>query len=330
MPVLQRKRLGLVLGVLALGSALVAPPLAAAESPAGSGRWLARARLPVPRTEISVAELAGKLYVLGGYVHGSVTANLVHEYDPVADSWRERRPLPLGLNHVGAVAHDGKLFAFGGFIRQNRDPVANAFVYDPASDEWREIARLPSPRGAVAAVSLAGQIHLVGGAVGVDWKERRSVAIHEVYDPGTDTYASRAPLPERRDHMGLVVDGGQIHAIGGRLETFDHNSSAHHVYDPKADTWTALPPLPTPRSGFAAGIVDGLIVIAGGEGTPGIFPDNEAYDPRAGRWLRLAPMPTPRHGTGAAVIGGVMYVPGGGLVKGGSRLSDVHEAFTLR
>jgi N-acetylneuraminic acid mutarotase len=321
------RRVGLVTTILALF--LGAMPLGA-ESPQGPGRWLVKAPLPIARTEVSVAELDGKLYVVGGYVEGSVTSYLVDEYDPASDRWRSRRRLPLGLNHVGSVGHDGKLYAFGGFIRQNRDPVDNAFVYDPATDRWREIAPLPAKRGSISAVSLNGKIHVIGGAVGVHRGERRSVTTHEVYDPASESWSPRAPLPERRDHFGLVVVDGKIHAVGGRLESWRNNSALHHVYDTATDAWTPRAPLPTPRSGAAVGLLDGYIVAIGGEGEDGVFDQSEAYDPATDRWVSLAPMPTPRHGTGAAVIGEMLYIPAGGPVRGGSRRSNVHEAFTLR
>lgn len=314
----------------ALALALLSRQAVAQMPPQDPGRWVKKASMPIPRTEISAAELNGKMYVAGGYVPRSVTSYLLHEYDPAKDAWRELARMPMGLNHVGLVGHAGKLYVFGGFIRQNQDPVDNAFVYDPAANRWSELAPLASKRGAIAPVSLNGKIHLVGGAVGVGFRQRKSVNLHEVYDPAANSYSPRAPLPERRDHMGLVAVDGRLHAFGGRYETFDHNSNLHHVYGPAADKWTPRAVLPTARSGFAYGLLEGLIVVIGGEGTKGVFNENEAYDPKADRWAALASMPFPRHGTGAAVIGGVMYIPGGGPVKGGSRLTEEHEAFSLR
>jgi N-acetylneuraminic acid mutarotase len=327
-PVVFIRRHALCLVVVSVLAFVV--PSAQAQMREGPGQWVKKAAMPIPRTEISVAELDGKMYVAGGYVPGSVTSYLLQEYDPATDKWRDRARMPLGLNHVGLVGHEGKLYVFGGFIRQNQDPVANAFVYDPKANSWKELAPLTSKRGAVALASLGGKIHLLGGAVGVGFRMRKSVNLHEVYDPATNKYASRAPLPERRDHMGLVALGGKLHAFGGRYESFANNSNLHDVYDPATDKWTPLAPLPTARSGFAYGLLDGLIVVIGGEGMKGVFNENEAYDPKTNKWRTLISMPYPRHGTGAAVIGGVMYIPGGGPVRGGSRLTEEHEAFSLK
>src|SRR3989338_4566088 len=73
------KRQLLWLAVLPL-LAVFAPP-AEAQMREGPGRWVKKASLPIPRTEISVAELDGEMFVAGGYVPGRVTSYLLLEYD---------------------------------------------------------------------------------------------------------------------------------------------------------------------------------------------------------------------------------------------------------
>lgn len=127
-------------------------------------------------------ELNGRIYVVGGYVEGSVTSFLNQEYDSATNTLENRRRLPIGLNHVRLTSHQGKLYSFEDFIRQNRDSVGNAFVYDVQTDRWKEIGSMPSKWGAVAVVSLGDKLHLIGGAHGVRRGERRSVNEHFVYD----------------------------------------------------------------------------------------------------------------------------------------------------
>jgi N-acetylneuraminic acid mutarotase len=89
----------------------------------------------------------------------------------------------------------------------------------------------------------------------------------------------------------------------------------------------ARAPLPTARSGIAAAILDGRIVIVGGEAPSGTFNQVEAYDPKSNAWIAYARMPTARHGLGAAVVGGRMYVISGGPTPGASS-SAANEIFT--
>jgi N-acetylneuraminic acid mutarotase len=188
---------------------------------------------------------------------------------------------------------------------------------------------LPRPLGAIGVVALGGKLHAIGGADGTTQQTRSSVNTHLVYDPETDRWESRAPLPTARDHIGIVVAENRIHVLAGRINSFLNNSQQHDSYDPQADAWTVRNPVPSARSGLGSVVFNGKIFCIGGEGWRRVYGLNEAYDLAADSWASYAPMPTPRHGMGAVAIGNAIYVAGGGPVMGGGYLSAVHEAFTL-
>jgi N-acetylneuraminic acid mutarotase len=306
--------------------------------PGPPGRWVARAAMPIPRSEMAWATAwAGRMHVVGGYGGGRVDRGYHHVYDPAGDRWYDAAPLPRGANHVAVVAHEGRVYAFGGFIEQNRNPDDHAYAYDVETDRWTAIRPLPRPRGAAAAVVLDGRIHLIGGAA-APTAERASIGWHEVYDLRADRWEMRKPLPGARDHAGIVAHDGRIHVIGGRFNTFEYNTDLHHVYLPQRDTWELRAPLPTARSGHGLVLHRGRFYAMGGEGgiiergvprDAKVFGQMESYDPATDTWQRHAPMPTPRHAVAAVTIGEWIYVAGGGAVLGGSVQSSVHEAFTL-
>ena len=71
---------------------------------------------------------------------------------------------------------------------------------------------------------------------------------------------------------------------------------------PAEITWRESTPMPEPRSGYAAGALDGRLVLAGGtywEGTKGnwtkkIFtPATHAFDPVSQQWQKLPDAPVP-------------------------------------
>src|SRR5690349_18224267 len=64
------------MGGVAAQTVPVAPPPNLPD-PDNKGRWVTKAPVPTERTEVSVAELDGKLWLIGGYVLGSVTSNLL-------------------------------------------------------------------------------------------------------------------------------------------------------------------------------------------------------------------------------------------------------------
>ena len=306
--------------------------------PGPPGRWAPRAAMPIPRSEMAWATAwQDRMHVVGGYGEGRFNRAYHTIYDPTADRWLDAAPLPRGANHVAVVADAGRVYALGGFVEQNRLSDDLAFIYEVAEDRWRDIAKLPRPRAAAAAVALDGKIHLIGGATDPA-DERASVAWHEVYDPTTDRWARRRPMPAGRDHVGCVAHSGAIHVVGGRFNVFTFNTGLHHVYLPARDQWEERAPLPTPRSGHGMVTYRGRFFCMGGEGgileagvprDAKVFGQMESYDPATDTWQSHAPMPTPRHAVAAATLGDSIYVAGGGAVLGGMVQSAIHEVFTL-
>jgi hypothetical protein len=132
------------------------------------------------------------------------------------------------------------------------------------------------------------------------------------YDPATDAWTERTPMPTARGALAVTVLNGRILAIGGA--NGDGNTAAVEEYDPAADRWRARAPLPTPRDHLAAATAGGRVYAIGGRlnrdyhrnvGTA------EMYDADADRWSPVADLPTPRSGITAGVLDGVVYVAGG-------------------
>src|SRR5919198_912235 len=119
----------------------------------GTGRWTNGAPMPSVRTEIAAAEVAGKIYVVGGF-GGERELEI---YDPAADRWSRGRAFPHAVHHAAAVGLDGKLYVIGGYV-DGWTPSDAAFLYDPAADTWRDLAPMPTPRGALAAAVIDGRI----------------------------------------------------------------------------------------------------------------------------------------------------------------------------
>lgn len=320
-------------GRIGLPEAAVAQHVTDSPAPkaANQGRWVTKAALPLPRSEMAWATAhADKMHLVGGYGEQRVDRPYHQVYDPITDRWSDATPLPKGANHVGVCVLDGNLYAIGGFVEQNRKPHTECFVIEADGGKaWRTIAPLPRACGAIACVAFSGKLHAIGGAIGDTFPTKKSVDWHLVYDPKADRWEGRTPMPQGRDHTGTLAVGELIYVIGGRVDSFLTNSNLHHVYDPAKDTWEPRRPLPTARSGHGAVLYRGKIFVMGGEGYERVYGQNEAYDPASDRWEAYAPMMTPRHGLGAAVVGDAIHVAGGGPVMGGSVQSAVHEAFTL-
>lgn len=309
-----------------------------------SGTWARKAQLPVAISEVGVAQVDGRVYVVGGTEQGGEASDAHLMYDPPTDRWHECAPLPQALHHVGVTELGGKLYAFGGLTGNvHLNPQRRAFAYDPRSDRWSDLPSLTRPRGSLAVAACNAKIHVFGGR-NAERVERLSppgapetlagigtVTTHEIFDPAQGTWTAGEPLPgPPRDHMGIAVLDEKIHVFGGRINDFSDLLNRHDVYDPAARAWTSAAPLPRPRSAGAFTVLDGLIIYAGGECKPGgrpftpnAFEDVTAYDPRTDRWSALTPLPEGRHAFGAATVADVAYFAGGALLCGGGASVDM-------
>ena len=84
--------------------------------------------------------------------------------------------------------------------------------------------------------------------------------------------------------------------------------------------WRKSNPLPDARAGYAAGALDGKLIIAGGcywEGSKGHWVKKlftarvDAFDPPTEKWTRLPDMPAPLAYAASAVVDGKLYAIGG-------------------
>ena len=153
------------------------------------------------------------------------------------------------------------------------------------------------------------------------------VKTNEAYDPETDTWTAKAPMPHPREHLTSTVVNGKLYAIGGRVGGLDHNLDANEMYDPINDTWSIREPMPSKRGGLSsASLSNGNIYVFGGEENGGTFNNNEKYDPVSDKWTKELSMPTARHGLVAAAVNNRIYVLGGGL-EPGLNVSGLNEIF---
>jgi N-acetylneuraminic acid mutarotase len=104
---------------------------------------------------------------------------------------------------------------------------------------------------------------------GLDAQGNRLGAV-EAYDPRTNTWQTRAPIPIPRAHPAVgTLSDGQIIVAGGGLKT--HAPLANvELYTPATNAWQELTPILQASAGGPTGeVVDGdeFYVIGGFTGT---------------------------------------------------------------
>jgi N-acetylneuraminic acid mutarotase len=308
------------------------PP--AAGDPA-AGEYGTRALLPERNSEFAIAELDGKIYVLGGYpTNPSQTRPTLQIYDPKTNQWTLGTPSPLPLHHPMIAGVQGKLYSLGGQPNTNL-----VLVYDPATDTWSgDRMPMPTARGGGAAAVIGTKIYVVGARPPGLTPEAENA--FEVYDVAANSWETLPKLPterfNQRNHLAAVAIGGKIYVAGGRYNGGGFASpmtDALEMYDPATRTWTARANMLRPRGGVYGVVAFGCLHLIGGEGSGigepnDVFPDHDVYNPLTDTWTAARRLPIPFHGvTGGAFVDGVIYMPGGGISSGGSSGTTMHQVF---
>ncbi|RUT31062.1 kelch repeat-containing protein [Arsenicitalea aurantiaca] len=305
-----------LLASLATASAFAFAPPAPLAHEVG---WAAGGSAPAERSEVAVAELDGKAYVVGDY--NGATEILI--YDLGTETWSTGAPFPYPVHHTAAIGHAGEILVFGGYVNGWKAS-DRLWIYSPATNSWREADRMPTARAAGGIGMLEGRIHLVGGST----SSAINIADHDAFDLATGRWESLAPIPTPRDHLAVGVIGDRLVATGGRVDGDPaRNLDTTQIYDPKTDSWSEGAPMPTARSGMASAVLGTELFTFGGETRVVTFPETEAYDLPSDGWSRHAPLPTPRHGFGAVTHESRIVTLTGSPVAGGGR-SDIVETFT--
>jgi N-acetylneuraminic acid mutarotase len=271
--------------------------------------WTRKNDMPEGRHSFAADTVNEKIYVIGG----RYTDNLLTEYDPVADSWTTKTPMPTSRMVLAAGTVNGKIYAIGGVVAAFNPAISTVEEYDPATDTWTQKANMPTPRLGLGVSVVDGKIYAIGGMTsGSDfWSGMRNTV--EVYDPVTNTWTTKAPMPTARLWFSASVVDGKIFVIGGALVTKEMLSTVE-VYDPATDTWTTKTHMPTARMGHASAVIDGIIYVIGGgthSADPGGYSVVEAYDPATDTWTKKANIPVARAYSCASMIGRNIYVIGG-------------------
>jgi hypothetical protein len=230
------------------------------------------------------------------------------------------------------VALNNRVYVIGGCRDNPWEPLATVQIFNPATGEVQLGPPISWGRCGPAAVVLDGKIHAIGGVyqwdatdlMGSGWDDA-----HEVFDPATGVWSSRAPLPQVRGGHGAVVLNGKIYVAGGLGDVLQ-------VYDPSTDAWAQYA---SPWARFTPGVaaVGGKMYVFGGSayqttccGGPLPVATVDRVDPATATWEQVTSMPTARTGLAAAVVGGSVYLIGGSSSGGADGALPVVERFTLR
>ena len=198
--------------------------------------WKALTPMPSKRGSVLAAVVDNKIYIIGGATtipgsketavfptHPHMSVGTVEEYDPLANTWRERSAMPTPRNHAAIGVVNGKIYVIGGrvgaaFIGFASD-ISVVEEYDPAADQWSgPRSRMPIARSALGAGVYGGRIYVAGG----EYQDPHMMATFravEAYDPATNTWTEMPPMPVSRHGLAVGVIGNRLHVVSGDVQS---------------------------------------------------------------------------------------------------------------
>jgi len=325
--------------VLLLAFSVVMAPVLIVEKvyAQNGGSWTALEPMPTARSGLGVAVVGGKIYAIGGQ-NGDGVLNVTEEYDPVTNQWTSKTSMPTSRSDFGIAVFQNKIYVIGGTIGSGLAEGESLLtgvteVYDPITDTWETRTSMPTPRQGLEANVVSDKIYLIGGVryaggfVNVEFDE------NDVYDPVTDSWTTKAPLPNAVWGYSSAVVDNKIYLIGGGNKTLDgiFPVTLNQIYTPATNTWNLAEDVPKGLWHAVAGATTDVlapkrIYVLGGSYSEAAYNLTQTYDPETDAWTTCTPMPTSRWSLGVAVIDDELYTIGG-KTEGGDFLT-VNEKYT--
>jgi hypothetical protein len=185
-------------------------------------------------------------------------------------AWQAAANMPTDF-YGGAAASNGTFaYVAGGFSFSTGQSLSSLYRYDPVGNAWTTLTPAPAP-GFIMAVAVyyptTNKIYVFGGE---DAMSGTNYNTTRIYNIASGTWSTGANMPDVRSFMaGAYNPGdGNIYILSG-YNTGDVTSAQPNTwrYNPATDTWTDLTgtaPYPHPAGGFAYGVINNHIYVAGG------------------------------------------------------------------
>jgi N-acetylneuraminic acid mutarotase len=254
-------------------------------------------------------------------------------------AWQAVANMPTDLYGAAGASDGTSFYAAGGYSFTSGLTLAVFNRFDPGTNTWTPLADMP--QAAIEALAVyyptTNKIYVFGGE---DAVSAANYNITRIYDIASGTWSTGANMPDIRSFMagGYSPATGKIYAISG-YNTGDVTSAQANTweYDPVADSWTDLTgtvPFPHPAGGFAYGVINDKVYIAGGrDANVNIINDTYEFDPTIPAYTQKTDEPGTFQNNvpGSAAASGLLWVYGGGNPFVGRSVSKAHSkaAFPL-
>lgn len=196
----------------------------------------------------------------------TVTGDPLPRVEAPGGFWTQKESMHQARGALGVEAVNGKIYAIGGCTKNgsySQYPITG-FVgtneeYNPSTDTWILKTSMPTPRSNFAIAACKNKIYCIGGIIGYKLDDNYHLfnvsltsGANEVYDPATDTWETKAPMPTAGSNMIANVVNDKIYIFDG---------TANWVYDPASESWSTKAPAPIQVGGYPSAVVDNKIYV---------------------------------------------------------------------
>jgi N-acetylneuraminic acid mutarotase len=244
----------------------------------------------------------------------------------VENSWLSKASMGWARGYLGVAVVNDKIYAIGGdqgnlmgnagtAIAMTHEVVDTNEEYDPKLDKWILKSPMPTARARFGTAVYQNKIYCIGGYKGAvifigpesyNWETvYYDLGENEVYDPATNTWEVRTPLPTPRHNPATSTINGKIYVIGGHSIETHSNLNVFEVYDPETNTWATKTPPPLEVWGSTSAVVDNKIYVLGEEeiGLYRVRYRVQVYDPANDSWTIRSSAPTIPFSTAVTTTG---------------------------
>lgn len=284
----------------------------------GTGAWATRTALPAARERHAAAVVGGRVFVVGGLVSGSASAEVwsaALNADGTLGAWRREADLPAPRESHALAVFAGRLYVLGGFDGSAKATVWSADVQtDGRVAAWKNEVALPAARYRLAAAASGGWLYAFGGDNGV-------VSQGTVYRAALEgngrvgAWAAATALPAARNSHAAAAVNGRVYVAGGLGAGVEEEVWSAALAGPAVGAWRTETALPSGLFRHALLATGGSLVAVGGhDGAAAqtvLLSAALASDGTLGSWRTAGAVPLTRFGHAAVLNGPDLFVLGG-------------------
>lgn len=257
---------------------------------------------------LGVAELDGKLIVVGGYGRAECLRS-VESYCPTSNIWTQELSLSEARGRVQIAVINGTIYAVGGCNGTTELDTVECLALSRAENtekpkKWKKCSKLPFSRSNAGVCALNGKIYCIGG-----WNGQAGIRQCDVYCPETDKWTSIAPLNTGRCQAGVFAFNNKIWVVGGS-DAWNCLGTCE-TYDPETNQWNFTAPLSTARRGCGLAELHGRLYCVGGSDGNQSLKTTEYFDEETQSWILGPSLTTARSIVSVVVVQDRLYAIGG-------------------